>query len=79
MPLSVDEALEHDTLTKAEFHRLRDGPATNGDRKPAMNGAPVAMCEECSNPLAPEQQRFCSKPCAARAAGGGAAGGPRCR
>ena len=50
---------EEETMTREEFHRLRDGPTTNGDG-PA--------CETCGGPLAKRQKRFCSMPCCAAGA-----------
>ena len=46
------------TMTREEFHRVRDGPKTNGD---------TPGCERCTKPLTGKQQRYCSDVC--RAAG----------
>ena len=59
---SPDSVFEVGTLTREEFHRLRDGPKTNGDKPTGP------ACEICGKPLAGRQKRYCGNRCAAAGA-----------
>jgi predicted nucleic acid-binding Zn ribbon protein len=57
--------LEPGCITKEEFHRLRGGPATNGDAPAVATRPPLdgPTCETCGAPLTGKQDRFCSRSC----------------